>query len=87
MSEITLKPSRSQHQVPEQQSRLEIEWNTEAQQFRVKVNTTYYGWFADTPSNRKAVVVLLREMYDSETADLVAAGDSTIIAQYGYDFQ
>lgn len=67
MSEITFEPSRSQHQVPEQQSRLEIEWNTEEQQFRVKVNTTYYGWFADTPSNRKAVVVLLREMYDSET--------------------
>jgi transposase-like protein len=27
----------------------------------------YYGWFVDIPSNRKAVVVFLREMYDSET--------------------
>ena len=53
--------------VPERSPRLEIEWDHEEKRFRVQVGTMYYGWFVDIPSNRKAVVVFLREMYDSET--------------------
>jgi transposase-like protein len=71
MADITLERSESQCQAPERQPRLEIEWNKEEKQFRVKVDTTYYGWFGDTPSNRKAVLVFLREMYDSETGKWV----------------
>lgn len=41
--------------------------NKEEKQFRVKFDKVYYGWFVDTPTNRKAVLVFLREMYDSET--------------------
>jgi transposase-like protein len=67
MAAITLERSQSQRQSPDKQPRLEIERNKEEQQFRVKVDTRYYGWFADTASNRKAVLVFLREMYDSET--------------------
>ena len=71
MAEITLETSQSQRQAGEKQPRLEIERNKEEKQFRVKVGTTYYGWFADTPTNRKAVLVFLREMYDSETGNWV----------------
>ena len=46
---------------------LRVEWNTERTQFRVQVGHVYYGWFANTVSNRKVVLVLLREMYDSRT--------------------
>lgn len=46
---------------------LNVEWNAEGTQFRVKVDRVYYGWFANTASNRKVVLVLLREMYDSRT--------------------
>ena len=46
---------------------LKVEWNSERTQFRVQVGPVYYGWFANTASNRKAVLVLLRDMYDSRT--------------------
>ncbi|MHC4621900.1 MAG: hypothetical protein ACYTEQ_29530, partial [Planctomycetota bacterium] len=71
MAEISLERSQSQRQVRGKEPRLEIEWNKEEEQFRVKIDTTYYGWFADTASNRKAVLVFLREMYDSETGQWV----------------
>ncbi len=71
MAEITLERSQSQRQAPARESRLEVEWNEKEHQFRVKIDTTYYGWFADTASNRKAVLVFLREMYDSETGKWV----------------
>ena len=67
MTGRALKISQFQSQVAEEQPRLEIEFNETAKQFRVKVENIYYGWFADTPSNIKAVLVFLREMYDSET--------------------
>ncbi len=69
MAEITRETSQSQ--AAEKQPRLEIEWNKDEKQFRVKGETTYYGWFADTSTNRKAVVVFLREMYDRETGKWV----------------
>jgi transposase-like protein len=71
MAAITLETSQSQRQAAEKQPQSEIERNKDEQQFRVKVGTVYYGWFADTPTNRKAVVVFLREMYDSETGKWV----------------
>ena len=82
MAGIILDSSQSHHRAPEQMSetqlRLEIERrsviadnDSETPQFRVKVGDVYSGWFADTPSNRKAVVVFLREMYDSETGKRV----------------
>ncbi len=37
---------------------LEVEWSAEKTQFRVKVRQVYYGWFADTGSKKKAVLVL-----------------------------
>jgi len=46
---------------------LEVEWNADRSQFRVKVGDVLYGWFQNTPSNRKAVLVLLREMRDEST--------------------
>ncbi len=55
MAEITRETSQSQRQAAGKQPCLEIEWNKEAKQFRVKAGTVYYGWFADTASNRKAV--------------------------------
>ena len=67
MAEISLETSQSQRQAAEKQPRLEIERNKEEKQFRVKVGTVYYGWFEDTATNRKAVLVFLREMHDSET--------------------
>ena len=71
MAEISLETSQSQRQATEKQPRLEIEWNRDEQQFRVKGGTVYYGWFGDTPTNRKAVLVFLREMYDIETGKWV----------------
>lgn len=71
MAEITFETSQVQCQAPERQPRLEIEWNEEEKQFRVNVGKMYCGWFVDTPSNRKAVLVFLREMYDSETGKWV----------------
>ncbi|MCP4608756.1 MAG: hypothetical protein GY845_08585, partial [Planctomycetes bacterium] len=75
MPAATLKSSQFQGQNPvqgsEKQSGLEIEFNKEGKQFRVKVGDTYFGWFANTPSNIKAVLVLLREMYDVETGKWV----------------
>jgi transposase-like protein len=67
MGQAALESSQSQSQALEKEPRLEIECNKEEQQFRVQVGKLYYGWFVDTPSNRKAVLVFLREMYDSET--------------------
>ena len=67
MAEITLEMSQSQRQASDKQPRVESERNKKANQFRVKIDTRYYGWFADTASNRKAVLVFLREMYDRET--------------------
>ena len=46
---------------------LKVEWNAERTQFRIQVRHVYYGWFANTVSNRKVVLVFLREMYDSRT--------------------
>jgi transposase-like protein len=46
---------------------VEIERNQEEKRFRVKLGDIYSGWFVDIPSNRKAVLVFLREMYDRET--------------------
>jgi transposase-like protein len=82
MAEIVLDSSQFHHQAPEQMSepqpRLEIERRSviadnesKTSQFRVKVGDVYYGWFTDTPSNRKAVVVFLREMYDGKTGKQV----------------
>jgi transposase-like protein len=67
MARAVLESSQFQSHVGEKSPRLEIEFHEDAKQFRVKVGTMYYGWFVDTPSNRKAVVVFLREMYDVET--------------------
>ena len=52
--------------VPERPPDLELEWDHEEKRFRVRLGNIYYGWFVDIPSNRKAVLVFLREMYDSE---------------------
>lgn len=71
MAAIILERSQSQCQAAERPPRLEIEWNQEEKRFRVKVGEMYSGWFADIPSNRKAVLVFLREMYDSETGKWV----------------
>jgi transposase-like protein len=71
MAEISLERSQSQPQDRGKEPRLEIEENKEKNQFRVKIDTRYYGWFAETASNRKAVLVFLREMYDSETGKWV----------------
>ncbi len=71
MGQAALESSQSQSQALEKEPRLEIECNKEEQQFRVQVGKLYYGWFVDTPSNRKAVLVFLREMYDSETGKWV----------------
>ena len=65
MTAITLERPQSQRQSADKQPRWESEWNKEEKQIRVKVDTAYYGWFADTTSNRKAVLGFLREMYDS----------------------
>ena len=46
---------------------LKVEWNADRTQFRVNVGEVHYGWFVKTASNTKAVLVLLREMYDSLT--------------------
>ena len=43
----------------------DVEWNADRTQFRVKVGEVYYGWFVYSTSNKKAVLVFLREMYDS----------------------
>jgi len=70
--------SQTHHQAAEQMSEpqpvLEFERRSviddngsNTPQFRIKVGDVYYGWFADTASNRKAVVVFLREMRDSES--------------------
>jgi transposase-like protein len=67
MAAISFESSQSQCQCPERPPRLEIGWNLEEKRFRVKLGDIYYGWFVDIPSNRKAVLVFLREMYDSET--------------------
>ena len=45
----------------------DVEWNADRTQFRVKVGEVYYGWFVYSTSNKKAVLVFLREMYDSRT--------------------
>jgi len=45
----------------------EVERNADRSRFRVKVGDVLYGWFQNTPSNRKAVLVLLREMRDEST--------------------
>lgn len=71
MAAISVERFQSQCQAPERPPRLEIEWDREEKRFRVKVGTLYYGWFVDIPSNRKAVLVFLREMYDSETGNWV----------------
>jgi hypothetical protein len=66
MAGTVLDSSQSHHQAPEQMSdtqpRLEIERHSvivdndsKTSQFRVKVGAVYYGWFAETPPNRKAV--------------------------------
>jgi hypothetical protein len=60
MAEITLERVQSQRQSAAKEPRLEIEWNKKENQFRVKIATTDYGWFADTAANRKAVFVFLR---------------------------
>lgn len=78
MGGTVLDSSQSHHQSPEQMPepprRLEVERRSvigdngsKMPQFRIKVDHVYYGWFADTASNRKAVVVFLREMRDSES--------------------
>jgi len=46
---------------------LKVEWNADRTHIRVKVGEVYYGWFVNTASNKKTVLVLLREMYDSRT--------------------
>jgi transposase-like protein len=71
MAELTLEMFPSQRQASDKQPRLEIESDKQEKQFRVKGDTRYYGWFADSPSNRKAVLVFLREMYDRETGKWV----------------
>lgn len=87
MAGTILDSSQSHHQAPEQMSepqpRLEIERrsviagkDSETPQFRVKVGDVYYGWFADSPSNRKAVVVFLREKYDRETGKRVCTEEA-----------
>lgn len=43
---------------------LKIDWNAERTQFRVIVGEVVYGWFVNSASNRKAVLVFLREMSD-----------------------
>ncbi len=78
MAGTVLDSSQSHHQSPEQMSaaapRLEFEQRSvigdngsKISQFRITVGDVYYGWFTDTASNRKAVVVFLREMRDSES--------------------
>jgi len=70
--------SQTHHQAAEQMSeplpRLKFERRSvlgdngsNTPQFRITVDDVYYGWFADTASNRKAAVVFLREMHDSES--------------------
>ena len=71
MVRAAIESAQSQNQGLEKPPRLEIEFNKEEKQFRVTVDTVYYGWFGDTPPNRKAVLVFLREMYDSETGKWV----------------
>ncbi len=75
MAVSVLDSSQSQPHAPEHISetppRLEIEWQMETTQFRIKLAHVYYGWFTNTPSNRKAILVFLREMYDSETGQRV----------------
>ena len=66
MAEITLESFQSQSPALEKQPGVEIEFKEEEKQFRVKVGKLYYGWFVDRPSNRKAVLVFLREMYECE---------------------
>ncbi len=94
MAEIIHDFSQSHHQAPEQMSetqlRLEIDRrsviadnDSETPQFRVKVGAVYYGWFADTPSNRKAVSVFLREMYDRETGKRVFITEEDLAPLFG----
>ena len=82
MAGTVLNSSQSHNQAPEQMSetqpRLEIERRSviadntlETPQFRVTVGDVSHGWFADTPSNRKAVLVFLREMYGRDTGKRV----------------
>jgi len=57
---------KSAHRVDNVPS-LKVEWNDDRTKFRVRVGAVYYGWFLTTAANKKAVLVLLREMYDSRT--------------------
>lgn len=73
MAEMALhsssSPGRSLVADPDMAPALDVEWSAEKAQFRVKVGQVDYGWFADTSLNKKAVLVLLREMYDGRTGD------------------
>jgi len=82
MAQTVLDSSQSDHHHSEKMSeappRLAVEGrsviadnDSGTPQFRVKVGDVYYGWFAETPSNRKAVLVFLREMYGRETGKRV----------------
>ncbi len=44
---------------------LKVEWNADRTQCRVNVGTMQYGGCVNTASDTKAVLVLLREMYDT----------------------
>ncbi len=67
MPEKTCENDRFQRQTRENPPCFMIEFREDEKQFRVKAGKVYYGWFADSPSNRKAVLVFLREMYDVKT--------------------
>ncbi len=69
MAEAALEKGQSQPQASDKPLDFVIEGKEAEKQFRVKIGNTYLGWFMDTPSNRKAVVVFLRQMYDSETGE------------------
>ncbi len=71
MAGAALERGQSQRQASDKQPDVVIEVKEAEKQFRVKIGHTYCGWFMDTASNRKAVVVLLRQMYDSETGEWV----------------
>jgi len=69
MAGAALEKGQSQRQASDKQPDFMIEVKQAEKQFRVKIGNTYFGWFMDSASNRKAVVVFLRQMYDSQTGE------------------
>ena len=78
MAGATFERGPSQRQASDKQPHFVIESQEAEKQFRGKIDNTDFGWFLETPSNRKAVVVFFREMYDRQTGKWVFTEEELI---------